>query len=305
MAQVTWRAPLLSLLLLAALPALARDQISAGDRGAGSGLWRVHCHGCHGDGQGPTSVGKALGAPQLRDAARLDARTDEQLVATILKGGPGPGSPAFGGFLSLLDAADLVAFLRAPLLSMADLFPESAAYTYKRYTIGPSQLARAEALAGHLAADERELTVFSVYGGQRPAFGPRLVHPDDHVGLDDLSPKARLGYLVFGPMPAGEGAQGTVALALSPGFTVVKVVGLPGTGDLHKLAAAAVGKGSRNPGERKPFVFKPSPERAHALTRLYARAVEASALAAKEEADRHLFDPPEPTAKVRPSESGE
>ena len=44
---------------------------------------------------------------------------------------------------------------------------------------------------------------------------------------------------------------------------------------------------------RKPFVSKAAPEAAHALTRLYARAAEAAALAAREENDRHLFDAPE------------
>jgi hypothetical protein len=97
-----------------------------------------------------------------------------------------------------------------------------------------------------------------------------------------------------------KGGEGTAALGLSPQFTVAKLLAVPGSGDLSKLAAAVLGKGSRDPGQRRPFVFKKSPERAQAITRLYARAVEAAALAAKEEADRHLFDPPEAAAKAKP-----
>src|SRR5205807_2327273 len=149
-------------------------------------------------------------------------------------------------------------------------------------------LARAEALAGPLPAEERELTVFSVYGGKRGPLGPRLVQPDDHVGLDELPVKAKLGYLVFGPLPGPKGEPGLVAIALSPALSVVKLVGGPGSSELHKIASSVVGKGSRDPGQRRPFVVKGAPERAAALTRLYARAVEAAAVAAKEEADRHL-----------------
>jgi hypothetical protein len=54
-----------------------------------------------------------------------------------------------------------------------------------------------------------------------------------------------------------------------------------------------VGKGAKGTGPRKPFVSKAAPDAARALTRLYARASEAAALAAREEADRHLFDAPE------------
>lgn len=42
-----------------------------------------------------------------------------------------------------------------------------------------------------------------------------------------------------------------------------------------------------------PFLSQTAPDAAQALTRLYARAVEAAAMAAREEADRHLFDAPE------------
>jgi mono/diheme cytochrome c family protein len=282
---------------LAATPALAKDRLAAGDARHGEQLYKLNCRGCHGDGQA-TAVGRSLGAPQLRDPELLDARTDEQLIATMLKGGPSAGSPALS-YLSQLDAADLVAYLRAPLPSVADVFPEAAAYTVKRYSITPSQIARAETLAGPLAEDDRVLAVFSVYGGTTPPLGPRLVAPTDNVGLDELPPKAKLGYLVFGPLPA-HGGTGVLALALSPTFVVQKLVAGPRAGDLGKLPSAVMGKGGREPTSRRPFVFKDSPERAKALTRLYARAVEAAALAAKEESDRHIFDAPEQTTKAKP-----
>jgi hypothetical protein len=46
------------------------------------------------------------------------------------------------------------------------------------------------------------------------------------------------------------------------------------------------GKGGCEPGGRKPFVSGAAPGAARTLTRLYARVVEAAAMAAREEADR-------------------
>ena len=280
--------------------ASAREKLLPGDRAHAGELWRVHCAGCHGADGEPTLAGKSLGGRPLKDPALLDARTDEQLLASILKGGPG-AMPAFGRFLSSLDAADLIALLRAPLPSVEDVFPDAAAYTVQNYTIKGSQLARAENLGGGIPAAQRELAIFSVYAGERPALGPRLVAHDDHVGLDDLHPKAKLGYLVFGPLPGPQGEPGIAALALSREFAVARLLAGPGAGDLDKLAQAVRGKGARDPGSRRPFVYKKSPEQAAALTRLYARAVEVAALAAKDESDRHLFDPPDTAPKKSPA----
>ena len=279
--------------LLAAAPAArASDPLRAGDIAHARDLWSLHCAGCHAQGEEPTAVGKSLGDPRLRDPARIDARTDEDLIATVLNGNPAMASPAFGKWLSLLDATDLVSLLRAPLPAVQDVYPEAAAYTVKSYPIAGNQLARAEALAGPIPAEERELSVFTIYGGERPALGPRLV-PQDPRKLDELSPKAKKGYLVFGPVPGQQGEPGTVALALSPEFVVTRLVAGRGQPEVYKLAPAVLGKGGRDPGKRKPFVFRSAPERAKALTRLYARAVEAAAAAAREEAELHLFDPPE------------
>src|SRR5262249_20913148 len=92
--------------------------------------------------------------------------------------------------------------------------------------------------------------------------------------------------------PSGKG-EAVVALALSPEFTVLRLVGSKGAGEWRALSAAAVGKGGREPGKRRPFVSKAAPEQARALARREARAVGGPALAAREEADRPLFDPPE------------
>ncbi len=293
------RLSLSAALLLASSGALGKERLAPGDQANAKPLWRLHCAGCHGAAGEPTKLGASLGASSLRDPALVDGRSDEQLISAIQKGGPG-AMPAFK-FLTPLDAADLAALLRAPVPAVADVFGDAAAYTYKRYALLPAQVARAEALAGALPPSERELTVFSIYGGDKPQLGPRVVAPDDHVGLDDLSPKSKIGYLAFGTVPAAPPASGeaVVALALTPAFCVARVVS-GGDADLSGLAAAALGRGGRDPASRRPFVYKKSPEQAAALTRLYARAVEAAAAAAKDEADRHLFDPPESAAKKAP-----
>ena len=272
-------------LALAALCALSRaaaaDPLLPGDARNAQKLYRLHCAACHGAFGQPTQVGKSLGAPLLRDPSLIASRSDDQLLALLRQGTK--QHPAPGAALSLLDAADLVAFLRGGLPSIVDLFPDAAAYTAKSYTLQGPALVRAEALAGdELKPEERALIVFSVYGGEQPATGPRLV-PQDPVLLDELSPKSKRGYVIFDWL---SGAP--VALALGPDFTVARL--LSPSHQMTRAAPAVVGKGGREPGRRKPFVSKAAPEAARALTRLYARAAEAALLAAREETDRHLFD---------------
>jgi len=273
--------------------ARAAEPLLVGDKSHGANLWRIQCAGCHGDGHGfaePTSIGRALGARRLRDPALLEARSDDDLINAMVKGGPGPGSPALV-FLSTLDAGDLVAWLRAGLPSLQELFPDAAAYTTKRYTLGGPAVTRAESLAGsELSPEERELAVFTVYGGERPVLGPRLV-AQDPVSLDSVSPKQRKGYVVFGELNDAHGEPQPLAMALANDFSVL-YLRAPNL-DLSKVAPAVIGKGGREPGKRKAFLSKTAPEQAAKLTRLYARAVEAAAIAAKEEADRHIFDPPD------------
>lgn len=294
----SWAAPLglLAALSVAALPALAADPLLAGDKANAASLWRLHCAACHGEAAAfadPTAIGRQLGGKRLRDAAFLAARSDDELITTILKGGPGGGSPALV-FLSPLDAADLVAWLRAGLPKVEDVFEGAAAFHVKRYPLAGPGLARAESLAGgELRPDELELAVFTVYGGAPSPLGPRLV-PQEPVALDALSPKDRRGWVVFGELRGARGEPIPLALGLANDFSVVKLAGAPGL-DLSKVAPSVLGKGGREPGKRNAFASKSAPEQAAALTRLYARAVEAAAAAFKEEADRHLFDQPEST----------
>ena len=265
-------------------PALGAEALLPGDARNAQKIYRLECAGCHGAAGEPTPVGRSLGAPQLKDPALIASRTDDQLIALLLKGTPRHPAPA--GALTLLDAADLVAFLRGGLPSISDLFPDAAAYTAKAYVLAGPALTRAESLAGdELKPDERALTVFSVYAGEAPATGPRLV-PQDPVQLDELPPKSKRGYVVFGAVPGG-----MVAMALALDLSVARL--LSGEPSVAKAAPAVVGKGGREPGRRKPFVSRAAPDAARALTRLYARAAEAASLAAREESDRHLFDAPE------------
>lgn len=260
------------------------EALLPGDARNGHKLYRAECIGCHGAAGEPTQTGRSLGAPMLKDPALISSRSDDQLLALLLQGTP--KHPAPGASLSLLDAADIVAYLRSGLASITDLFPDAAAYTAKPYTLLGPALVRAEALVGEeLRPDEKTLTVFSVYTGETPPTGPRLV-PQDPVALDELSPKAKRGYVVFGWLQGGP-----VAMALGPDLAVARL--LSPNAQVMKAAPAVVGKGGRAPGQRKPFVSKAAPETARALTRLYARAAEAASMAAKEEADRHLFDMPE------------
>jgi hypothetical protein len=265
---------------------LAAEALLPGDAHNADKLYRLHCIGCHALAGEPTATGKSLGAPMLKDPALIASVDEDQLIALLLKGTP--KHPAGFG-LKLLDAADLVAMLRSGLPSISDLFADAASYTVKTYTLqGPAQV-RAEALTGDdLKADEKSITVFSVYAGDVPLTGPKLV-PQDPVALDELSPKAKRGYVIFGWL---SGAP--VAMALAPDFSVARLVSP--SSQVAKAAPAVVGKGGKGAGPRKPFISKAAPDAARALTRLYARASEAAAMAAREETDRHLFDAPEKRA---------
>src|SRR5262249_12618405 len=196
-----------------------------GDARNAARLYRLHCVGCHAADGTPTPTGKSFGAPMLKDAALIAGRRDDELISFLLEGTPRHPPP--GTALTLLDAADLLAFLRAGLPSISDLFPDAAAYTAKTYTLQGPALVWAEALAGEeLGADEKSLTVFAVYSGEPPPTGPRLV-PQDPVQLDELSPKARRGYVVFGwlqgaPVAMALGADLSVVRLLSPNPQVAK-----------------------------------------------------------------------------------
>ncbi len=278
-------------LAMLALPALAAEPLLPGDAKNARGLYRLHCAACHGVSGEPTAVGRSLHAPLLRDPALIAGRSYDQLVSLLLKGTP--SHPAPGTALTLLDAADLVAFLRSDLPAIHELFPDAAAYTARTYTLPAPSINRAESLAGdELRPDERALTVFSVYSGDQPATGPRLV-PQDPVQLDELSPQTKKGYVVFGSF-----AGRPVAMAMALDFTVLRLVS--GAPEIARVAPAVVGKGGKEPAGRKPFVSKAAPDAAKALTRLYARAVEAAGMAGREEADRHLFDSPEASKRASP-----
>src|SRR3954466_8605182 len=125
---------------------LAAEQLLPGDARNAQKLYRLHCIGCHAASGEPAATGKPLGAPMLKDPALIAARTDDQLISLLLKGTP--KHPAPGTALNLLDAADLVALLRAGLPAIADLFPDAASYTAKSYTLQGPAVVRAEALTG-------------------------------------------------------------------------------------------------------------------------------------------------------------
>ena len=99
---------LLSLLLIA-LPHSAAAQ--GGNADAGQKLFETNCAKCHGpDGSGNTSIGKAVGAKDLR-GAEAKKMTDAELNTQISQGKG--NMPPFGDSLSKANVVDLVAYVRA------------------------------------------------------------------------------------------------------------------------------------------------------------------------------------------------
>lgn len=288
-----------ALLVLLASSAHAETAV-VGDRENGAALFRVQCAACHGvDGRGGGPLAAKLPLPvgSLRDPAFLATRSDDDLKGEILKGvqhksgaSAMPGAP----WLTALELADLLAFLRQGELRVADFFPQARFLTAKSYPLDKGAQARVQKLLGHgLSAGEARITVVTLYGDGHPG-GPEVV-PDDPVALDKLDPKDGKGYLVFGELPRGK-VRVTYGLALSRQGAVLKAASEAGlsTPAIDKPYQAFVGLGDKAiPGLPKVKAKgKGAPDAAEvkAFDDLYARALEGVALADHEEKDRHWAD---------------
>jgi cytochrome c6 len=95
------------LALLFATSFLAQAQ----DAGAGAGLYKTKCAGCHGaSGKGDTAVGKA---DNIRDLASTDVQKQSDADLTgIIAAGKGK-MPAYGKSLKAEQVKDLVAYIRS------------------------------------------------------------------------------------------------------------------------------------------------------------------------------------------------
>jgi mono/diheme cytochrome c family protein len=265
----------------------------------GALLFRVSCVSCHGvdgHGQGPLAPQLAVPPGDLRDPAFLSTRSNADLMAVIARGGGAlkrsKTMPAFPT-ISDLDRWDIVSFLRQSRLKVADFYPSARFFTAKSYPLDKNAKERLAALLGlPVAAQDSRMTVVTAYGKRAAsdAAGPELV-PQDPVSLDKLSPKEKIGYLVFVELPGQGGEMTSYGVALAKDGSVTRVSSEPG---LTKPALDAayqvfVGQGQKGqPGSLKPG--KAPPSVASAFKSAYARILESIGLFDKEERDRHWAD---------------
>ncbi|MFN7133912.1 MAG: c-type cytochrome, partial [Myxococcales bacterium] len=177
----------------------------AGDPVHGAELYRLHCASCHGpDGTGGGYLSQTLTSPpptNLKRPGFLVSRGDKQLFAAIMQGGEAAGAkftmPAFGRNLGVLDAWDLVAWIRQGQLEVVDFWPEAAKFTAKDYTLDADALKRLEDVVTDYSEKEKSVTVVTAFSGEnKPADGPEFV-PQDPRLIANLKPKQKLGYVAF------------------------------------------------------------------------------------------------------------
>ncbi len=273
---------------------------TVGDRDNGERLFRVQCAACHGaDGRGGGVLAGRLPSPvgNVRDAAFLATQSDESLRALILKGdAQKAGASAMPGapWLSSLEVADVIAFLRHGALRVTDFFPQARFLTAKTYPLDKGTQDRLQKLLGRaLGAGETHVTVVTLYGDGHPG-GPEVV-PDDPVQLDKLEPKDRKGYLVFGELPQGKG-RAVFGIALDREGAVKKVQSVAGlqAPAQDKPYEAFVGLGDKKaPAALKPKAkgkAAPTAPELKAFNDAYLRGLEGVGFADREEKDRHWAD---------------
>ena len=105
--------------IVAAVILIPNITLAAGNAEQGKGLFAQHCASCHGaagKGDGPVAAALNPKPADLTNKATIGARTDQQLVDVIAKGGGAVGKsplmPSFSATLKAQDIQNVVAFIR-------------------------------------------------------------------------------------------------------------------------------------------------------------------------------------------------
>lgn len=226
-----------------------------GDLVHGKQLYDQHCMSCHGfNGMG----GQNAESPRLTDSGRLNALTNEAMLALIRESDVGGGkkkkSDKAAHFklpsdsVSRLDAWDIIGFLRARTVEVPALWPEGDRYLAGLYKPDQYALERLSKSTGKPVTEEAAtFHVFTVYktgwGGQMS-----LLKPDPKV-LDKLKKNMKQGYVVTVPLN-GQKSATDVVLALDPkNLSIVNIKAMTSDGtaipELDKQLQRFIGKGDR------------------------------------------------------------
>ncbi len=256
--HTTGLAGLMFLLPLAALAADAAPRPLKGDVVHGKKLYDQHCLSCHGS----NGVGKDDGV-RLTDSGRLNAVSDARLL-DILREGDSARPKKKRHFklpsdVELLDAWDIIGFLRNRTVEVSEMAPEADRYIALAYVPDEFGLERLKKTLGKdIKADDAKLHVFTAYktgwGG-----GIQLL-PNDPKILDKLKKNMKVGYMVAVPL---EGQERPTELVLSLDHKTFAITGaraLTWDGspqpELDKQLARFVGKGDRRVSGQAKAVLK-------------------------------------------------
>lgn len=236
-----------------------------GDLTAGRALFEQHCQECH----GANGVGTSKGS-RLADSNKLNALSNSRLLQIMREGTLKSAEPAAAAGkdkkkkassagsaarhfvlpaeLTLLDAWDVVGFLRSRTVDATSFFPEADRYVTDTYAPDNFGLERLEKSTGKkFTAEDARLYVFTLY--KTGWGGATQLIPNDPKVLDKLKKNMKQGYVVATPLE-GQDTPTQVVLALDPKtFAIVNIrahtqdgTALP---ELDKQLTRFVGKGDR------------------------------------------------------------
>jgi mono/diheme cytochrome c family protein len=309
---------ILGLGLLAGRPARADDDEAApaatalplgGDLANGATRYRLDCASCHGltgAGDGPLAGALNPHPAKLRDGSYLWAHLDSQILDAMTGDGLAPGAPPRAHHLDQLDARDILAWLKQPVLEVSASFPTAVQYIAHVHKIDKDGQGRVEKVLDRpLTPAEAEVTIFTVYGPDAEAGLQPNGHPtkiaDDPGPLYGAKPRRRLGYIFFKTLELSDGSVDTL-LAMSNDSRLIDVRTMPSDdpkveksrAKLEKLLRSYIGSGGRV--DKKPIEphekgVKAPKDVQNAMMLAFEQLLEGDAMFQKEERNRFALDP--------------
>ncbi|MEW5855336.1 MAG: cytochrome c [Myxococcota bacterium] len=217
-----------------------------GDLVRGKELYDAHCMSCHGaNGMG----GKEL---RLSDSNLLNARSDTKLLDLIREGDSSRPKKSrhfkLPGELGVLDAWDIIGFLRSRTIEVPVMVPDADRYLAIPYTPDEFGLERLQKTTGQ--SFKPEDSKFTVYAGYKTGWGGQTsLLPADPKVLDKLKRNMKVGYVVVVPL-SGQKRETEVVLTLEPkNLSIVRARAITMDGmpdpELDKQLQRFEGKGDR------------------------------------------------------------
>lgn len=306
---MTFARPLVGALLLLSASSARAEETSAplaGDLSNGARHYRLDCAQCHGvtgNGDGPLAAGLNPRPTRLRDGAFIWSHSDEEIIDAIHGDTLPPGAPMHGRGLSKLDARDILAWLKAPVIGISALYPTAYEYIAHLQTVDRDGQSRVEDVLGRkLTEAESKVMIFTVYKpdeGVKANGHPQKV-PEDLSLLYNAKPRRRIGFVCYQQLNLDSGLV-DVAMAMNNDARLVNLVTLPSSDPkveknrdkTEKLLKSYIGSGGRM--DKKPVQpqekgVKATKDVQAAMLLAFERLREGETMFLKEEQQRFALD---------------